>query len=338
MRNPKYAKKKKKQTGKVLWILIAVCLVLLAGAVIVLVGLGDSDKDSQNPAVETTSPGQSTEAAGNTEENGQPDVTEDMTDPVQTDPGELSGETITLSQDGSCILIRTAYCTLRFPAEHREYLDFEEFTDAGKSTAVFRLKLDNADYELFRVHFGQEHLGDKLGVLKTGGGDIPVSYEVYAMGEEAFADDEGWLIYNGMMDGFSMIMNSITEDSRFMSVSAVEPVERQDVTLTHWTMDLPEDIQWEETNENGYYLVSFFGIVNGEKIELFRVAIGEPSLKSVLGVYKLDGASKPISVESCEVPDISGWPESEVSRLFAMMESINDVIEAIVSSEEFSAE
>jgi hypothetical protein len=101
---------------------------------------------------------------------------------------------------------------------------------------------------------------------------------------------------------------------------------------------LPENMTWEEVNQDGSYVVTFYGTVNGEMYKLYAAAIGEPRLSSVLGAYELDSQKLAVSVESYDLPDTDGWNDAAVTELYTMMSTINNLIQAIMSDAAFSAE
>lgn len=339
---PKYLKEKPKKKG-VLWIILLAC-ILVAVAVLTIVALtGGSEETPDLPDTETTAPEQTlaTEALPEAETTELPAATEETGSKLPSASDEVvegAEDSFVMSSDGTHVIIDSAYCQLLFPAQYCKYLRYDEYTQGAVTTQIFSFVKEDMNLELFRIYYGDAETGEPLGMLNTGTGDVPITFTAHTFGEESFADEESWLIYNGMMDGFSVVLNSIYVDSRYMPNQSAEPSQTQDVELSFWTVDLPEEITWEETQEGGNYQVDFFGNVNGEKIPLYRVSIGDTPLKTVLGNYTINGTAKPVSVEACDMPTMEGWPEREVTRLYDLMETINDVIQVIMSSEEYSAE
>lgn len=73
-------------------------------------------------------------------------------------------------------------------------------------------------------------------------------------------------------------------------------------------------------------------------VPLYRVCIGEEQAKSFLGYYEVDGVKKPVSVETFELGEWDSWSEDDYAAAYRMMDTINHVIDTIMSSEQFSTE
>ena len=99
-----------------------------------------------------------------------------------------------------------------------------------------------------------------------------------------------------------------------------------------------EAITVEETNIDGVYQADFFGKMAGERVALYSVRIGGESLQTELGLFEIGGAQETVSVESYAISDQNDWSDNDYENLYRMMDTINDVIEQIMSSEHYSEE
>ena len=75
--------------------------------------------------------------------------------------------------------------------------------------------------------------------------------------------------------------------------------------LTYWTIELPENVQAEETSEGDVYRIDFYGSLSGEKWLLYTLQIGEQQLETVLGYYmeKVDARTISLATNDMYVSD-----------------------------------
>lgn len=266
---------------------------------------------------------------------------EDPGNQIETDSPqqgeEIATESTAVQVTEERIAIETAVCQLQFPEMYSECLRHTEVTQDGVIMEVFSMAKEETDWELFRIYFSTEESENDIGFLRNETGNQYVTLTVCEHSDDEFADAESREEYYAMMGSLDVVLASIRNNSNFSQKGEVE-INVVDATLDYWNISVPDNMEWEETSENGRYLVTFYGNVNGEKIKLYVVAVGTPELKSVLGGYSMEGTVKPVSVESYDLPVTDNWTEEAITELYTMMATINDVIKVIMSSEDFSAE
>ena len=236
----------------------------------------------------------------------------------------------------SAIYIETAYGPLAFPEELSSNMRHVEVTEGNTAMEVFYMVTQEGEKELFRIHFADMDVGIFMGYLTVEGAEIPVSYSVCQYEDSDFKDEEERKLYYSMMDGFSMIMNSIYEDARFSKARAVEAVGEREVKLRYWKMKLPANVQYTESEENGNYRVDFYGEVSGERIDLYMIGLGELEAETTLGNYTVNGVQMPVVVQTYDMGSYDIWPEEDRMVINEMMNSINTVIQTIVADKNYA--
>lgn len=231
--------------------------------------------------------------------------------------------------------IETVYGTLAFPEELFPKLRHMEVTEGAIAMEIFYMIGQEGEKELFRIHYADAQAGTHMGYLTTDGGEIPVSYSICEYSDEDFQEEDRELYY-GMMNAFSVIMNSIHDDPRFSETRKQEPVAERDVKLRYWKVTLPENVQYEESQDGDTYRVEFYGEVSGERIDLFMVGLGELEAETMLGLYTVDGVQKPVMVQTGDLSVYDIWPEEERMIINQMMEALNTVVQTIVADENFA--
>lgn len=234
----------------------------------------------------------------------------------------------------------TPYLTLRYPSALSVEVTCEQETEGAASSHVFYMVSGETKMPLYRVKFGDAEAGEWLGVLQTAEGDVPVTYTVFVLGAEdlAFLGEGAEAAYAELMNAFSIVLDSVYGDSRYLPDRTVEVGEEQTAEMTYWTITLPGKMHWAESTEGGAYLATFFGEVRGERIALYRVRIGGEPLQTVLGKYKINSVDHVVSLESSDLSQYTDWTDEERSAVYQMMETINIVIERITSSGQFTAD
>lgn len=233
------------------------------------------------------------------------------------------------------IAIETVYGTLAFPETLQDNLRHMEVTDGSIAMEVFYMVAAAGEKELYRIHYADAQVGTLVGYLTIDGKEIPVSSSTCEYTDEAFADEEERKLYYSMMDAFSTVMNSLYADPRFNETRAAEPVGEQEIKLRHWKVTIPENVQYVEKEENGTYQVDFYGEVSGEQIRLFMIGLGNIEAETMLGMYTVDGIQKPIMVEVYSMEQYAMWPEEDQTIIYKMMESLNTIIQTIVTDKNF---
>lgn len=259
--------------------------------------------------------------------------------PQQSEQTPVPAPAITAEpEEASYMLIETPHINLRLPKENVENIVHEHETRGMVNTEVFYMVSGEEQVPLYRFDFGDAEAGDWLGVLKTEDGDVPVTYTVFVVADEELAalGENMDQIYVSLMNGFNIILDGIMSDSRFTPEKPIVVGEEQLSALTYWSVELPANMSWTESTENGSYEAVFYGEVHGGRVALYTVRIGGEAAQTVLGQYKLDGVNQTVSVESFELSENPNWSEDDYSAAYRMMDTINDVIQVITASEAFS--
>lgn len=308
----KYAQEKKKSKGSILLIAL-LCLILVGGIVVSIVLTKNQPNVESEPtattAVETVPPQQ-----------------------VEKDETPISKETEPTEEQ---IAVDMAICTVQFPARYYEYLHHVEVEQDDTIMEVFSMRWENSELELFRLYFSKEESPTDIGLLATDAGDRYINLNVCEYSDDAFANQQMKDHYEAMMGSLDTVLRSIQSDSRFRQRGQTE-IQMMDRTLRYWNISIPANMEWEETETDGEYLVTFYGNIGDERIKLYAVCIGQTILKTELGNYSVDGEQRVVSVESYELPNTDTWRQEDVTQIYTMMSSINDVIQTIMNSEEFS--
>ena len=94
----------------------------------------------------------------------------------------------------------------------------------------------------------------------------------------------------------------------------------------------------EHHEEDGVYTESFYCTVGGRLIALFDVHFGDAQAGEVFGYILQDGKKVPFCLTFHDyIPDES-WSEEDQFVLFAMQESVNDLVQAVRENEAYSAQ
>ena len=227
---------------------------------------------------------------------------------------------------------------LQFPEELSEYVIREQSTYGLSTTEAFYIKNSGDDIPMFRIDVGDEKLGDWLGVFKTDKGEIPVTYTVFTVSEDDIASlgENGRELYDELMRSFNILLETVFNDPRFSFDKQIDVGESHGVAMTYWTIELPDKMLFSENTSNGNYEAVFYTVLNGENVKLYTVCIGEEMAETQLGYFEIAGVKKPISVGSFDLSENYAWTEDDYAVAYRMMDTINDVIEVIMSSKQFS--
>ena len=117
--------------------------------------------------------------------------------------------------------------------------------------------------------------------------------------------------------------------------AATVPTQR--VSLRYWDVELPEDISVEEYAKEDSYRADFSITVEGDRILLYSVQLGEPVAENVLGVFADDSGIKKVSVRTYTLATQIMMPNETVpDRFLDRMKSLEIVIQAIRENSKFS--
>ena len=230
--------------------------------------------------------------------------------------------------------IQTAHMVLEFPAEYAENLKHEEHIGSERTEEVFYMVHRGVSIELFRICFGDQTAGTPVGYLHMESGAVPVTVQV---GDGPMdMDDETENLYFGMMEGMNKVLDCVYRDARFSEHLEFHPGEETEAAMKYWTVELPESITWEESTEGDLYQVNFYGKVASTQIKLYSICIGDEGPGNPLGTMEIDGKSKTVFVKIEGLSQADMMSETERSIVYSMLDTVNDVVQQIVSSKHFS--
>lgn len=245
----------------------------------------------------------------------------------------MSGIAVAEQESASLDLTLGCGVALQIPGEYAENFAHSQKVHFTPVTEVFSVRVGDEEIPLYRIDFGNEAVGEWLGVIQTEEGDIPVTYTLYSLSEEKIAamDAEDLDAYYAGMENFNLVMDAIHADPRFAAQAASGVGENRELALEHWTLMLPEKITCEETSDGGVYTAAFYGRIRGEKTGLYTVTIGGDAANAV-GAYE----DKPLSVEIHEPGLNVFWTEVDYETAYQMLETVNTVMDAITADENFN--
>lgn len=235
-------------------------------------------------------------------------------------------------------IIESKYVDWAVPSDCMEFLKHENEINDSVVADMFYMQAGSAEVPIFRFDFGDENAGDWLGQLTIGEERIPVVYTVFMVSDEDLAAlDDAEEIYYKLMDVFTEMVKDLSENKNFSTDKPIKISGNEQVAeLTYWTVTLPAEMSWQETNENGTYQVVFYGSIQGKEIVLYQVTIGDEATGDQLGLYNIDGENKIVSIICHDVLDRPDWSNDDNAVAYHMMDTINRVIDQILSSESYS--
>lgn len=239
--------------------------------------------------------------------------------------------------ENSSIKLQTEFGKLEFPREYAENLKHTEVEEAGAVIEIFSMISDEEEFELFRIYFGEVSNGSIVGFICSDSDVVPVSVMLGDGRKIESANEETATQYYSMMEGLNVVLSSLYENEKFTK-DEFEAQKESAMKLTHWNVTLPNTMAVSESSVDGIYEAEFSGEVLGESVALYRISIGEEKAEVPLGYFKLDGVKKAVYVQSYELEERESWSEDDYAAAYRMMDTINDVIDAIMQSKQFSAE
>ena len=258
------------------------------------------------------------------------------TEPVETEVAS----TPAIQEEDLYLTIESRYLPLLISAEYADLIHHREVTEGDVAVEIFYMLTGEVEKELFCVYFGNGEIGDIIGTLQTETGEIPVTAAGRVYSPEDFATEEQLQLYYSMMGELNTVIQSISENSCFKASDEFETpvINKAEIQMVHWKVVLPENMEVEETKSGNVYQADFYGLIGGEKFKMYTIYLGEARTDTVLGGYIINGEVRLLCVESFELVMEDGWSEEERTSAYAMLDSINDVIQVIVSSENYVAE
>ena len=232
------------------------------------------------------------------------------------------------------IAIETPYVVLKFPKEAAELVHYQQESEAEIVSQVFSMEVNGSMREVFRIWFNNYDTGTRLGYLVTEQGSVPVSYDVASYTETDFPDEESWTRYYTVMDGFSTLLESISQSKVFRETDLQDNEKTKTHTLKYWKLTLPAAVRCEEITEETGYRVEFYSQIAGKERKMYAIHLGEPAAQTELGFYLADGEKLRLTVESADLDSSIELSQQDHVR----MESVNDVISAIMADPNFTTE
>ena len=250
--------------------------------------------------------------------------------------GKTSQKDSEVENMAATVEMKTTFTVVKFPEKLMDYMRREEVQEGNALHDVFYMVRQNREWEIFRVIYGDENIGTHVGYLETDSGEISVSYVLSQYTGDDFAEDKDWEWYYTMMDSVGVVLSSIQENEGFREGQSGKNIGSQQVSLRYWNLTLPTNVQYAETEEKEIYRIDFYGQIDGESVNLYTIVLGDLEVGTVLGCYDMNGKIVPVMIETCDVTKYDYWADEEKSTLYQMMDSLNDVINQIMSSEFYS--
>ena len=228
--------------------------------------------------------------------------------------------------------IDTAYGKLEFPEQFRENLKHEEVTEGNVTAEVFTMVNGETEREFCRMVFGDAAQGELIGYYDQ----TPVTLVINGRGGVAFPDLETEELYFSMMDCINMLIDSLAGSGGFQAGGVPNFESNTAVQMKYWKIELPDAITWEETTQGDAYKVTFFGMAGEARVELYTIWLDDPDAQEILGKYTAEGAEKLLSVEYAPMDQLEGFSDDDLAAAYAMFDTINDVMNQIRQSRNFS--
>ena len=236
--------------------------------------------------------------------------------------------------DTNGVTIGNTYCPIQISEENKGKIRYAEFKGRDVPQIVFYSLLAEPEKELFRIYLGDTDQGDRVGGIQTGDEIVPISVAVAFYEEEDFLDENALLQHYSLMEEVNTVLESIRSTDNFVATDQMNNEKKQTIELADWTIDLPDGITYEEKTEKDSYRADFYGVCNNEKLFLYTVYVGKEQGGTLLGTYTKSGVTQDVGV----APNpLAGQIAAENNAYAVMMDTINDVTKAIMSSEGFAA-
>lgn len=234
------------------------------------------------------------------------------------------------------VAVQTHYGPIQFPEVLAGNVRHAETVEGDITLEVFYMVYESGEKEVFRIYFGSADMGEHLGYLNTDAGEIPVTFALCEYADEDFTLEEERILYSNMMTAFTVVSNSIQSDERFSELRSMEQVGEQGAQMRFWSLTLPDNVMWEESETNGIYRVDFYGMIEDKRIDLYYIGLGEMEADTKLGYFTVDGVQMPIMVGNSELVAFDSWSKEDQRVIYDMMDSINLVIQQIVACDQYS--
>ena len=247
----------------------------------------------------------------------------------------IMGGTDDAKRDVPPIEIQTSYAALQFPGTYANNLKHTETIENGITIESFSMIAGGMETELFHISFGDTQDGTVVGYMNLDSGVVPVVVSVFNADVDEFENEEIREQYYSMMDGLNTALSSIYEDKRFISDVHESQVENE-VQMTYWTFNLPANMVCEESAESGAYKVTFSFNAGDVQHLMYTLYMGDGTRGSPFGNYQIGEEQKVLSIEISEFVQQEDLPEDVKNNVFALMDTINYVMDVITSDEHYS--
>lgn len=238
--------------------------------------------------------------------------------------------------------LKTTYLTMKYPRQHTKYLKYEELQDGTDTEIVFSMTYEEIEAELFRLSITAEAPAEYIGHLALDNQTMYVSVDAAGLNPEIFGraqtdeelqkQEEITALYYSMLDGMGTVIKSVHEDAKFSVAKGVSESEKQDKSMSYWKVSLPASMIVDEIEENGIYRATFSCDVGGKTVKLYTISLEDTEAEGVIGQYVVSGESRFLSVETYEV---AGLSDEQRETAYAMMDTVNDVLQTITQSKNF---
>jgi len=190
--------------------------------------------------------------------------------------------------------------------------------------------------ELLRLYYGETEEGENIGALSHEGAKVPVSYLIPEHTDKEISQVEDIDTYFSLMSDVGNLLNEIYNDERLVLSRSNNVTNSETIIGTIWNIQLLPNMWYKENRTDGRYQVNFYGSVANDQILLYTIYLGDDVRGNVLGTYQIDGKHEPVSVEIHEMKMKMEWSDEDIIAIGASMGTVNDVIQEIMASEQFT--
>ena len=257
---------------------------------------------------------------------------------VRNQIGKVYGQT-------QVVNLKTTYLTLKYPKEYAKYLTYEELQNGTDTEIVFSMTYEEIEAELFRLSITAEMPDEYVGYLTLDNHSMYVSMDAAGLNPNIFAElqtdealqkrEEMEALYYSMLDGMSTVVQSLYSDKKFSTAKGISESEKQDKSMAYWKLSLPVAMVVDEMEENGVYCATFFGDIGGKTVKLYTISLGDAEAEACIGWYVVNGENRVLSVKTYDLATQEELSDEQRETAYAMMDTINDVLQTIRQDENF---
>lgn len=347
-------KTKKKNTGKILWILLAVVAAALVLELLLILFL---EKKEDAPQLQETENKNNTAAV--TPEAAEPSLSiEAGTVPAETESVSSADSTVpaameqeepvpsTVPEETVEILeyvdntIRTPYFTLYYPEAFADHLVVVNKSESPYTLEFYAMLENRPEQRIFDICLGADIQGN-MGMVQTDAGEIRVNLTFYE-----FAPGEDWTegeintilamqdAANDMIGELPLTQEQGSAPQPEIQETAPESsiVNVYSIRTPYCTLQYP--VVWKdylvteqmEADADGVYRVRFYGKVAAhEQCLLFTLLFGGDEGNQLGAIMGDDDQFVTVNIQMEEL-ELSGWAEEDAQILYSMQEAVNELI------------